>query len=215
MDKVYLWLVLLVILTGCEASAETEILAVSIARRGESLTATVSSPVAVPDPIVLPATDSSANSVDKDASVVLVDYGIEVCEVVTNPQFEREVITLVNAERDEPLMDLIEHAILTQIARQHSQAMACLDFFSHDDPNLGSAEDRLVASGYEFLAIGENIALGYQTPEEVAAAWLSSAGHRENLLALSFKHVGIGYAKLAGENQPAYWTILLTAPQKP
>lgn len=43
-----------------------------------------------------------------------------------------------------------------------------------------------------WMAIGENIAVGY-TPSTVVAAWMASEGHRNNLLNLDYTHIGIGY----------------------
>ena len=135
------------------------------------------------------------------------------CEVLTNPQFESDVIRQVNAARNETNGSLIEHSLLTQVARFHSQEMACSNYFSHESPSLGSVELRLQAAGYEFVAIGENIASGYADPVEVVLAWLASSGHRENLLSLEYIHIGVGYAKLAEDDQPAFWTIVLAAPE--
>ena len=43
--------------------------------------------------------------------------------------------------------------------------------------------------------VGENIAWGYQNVDSVMSAWMSSAGHRENILHNQFSKVGIGIYK--------------------
>ena len=49
--------------------------------------------------------------------------------------------------------------------------------------------------------MGENVARGYRTPEGVMDAWMSSPGHRGNILDCEYKQMGIGLA------QPGnYWT---------
>lgn len=40
------------------------------------------------------------------------------------------------------------------------------------------------------FASGENIAVGYVTPEQVAVAWMASPGHRANILYPDFQHIG-------------------------
>ena len=90
---------------------------------------------------------------------------------------------LVNEARFKAgLAKLSEHASLTQVARGHSMEMACGGFLSHDSPTSGLTDTRVRAAGYAFSAVGENVALGYETPETLVGAWLASEGHRENLL---------------------------------
>jgi uncharacterized protein YkwD len=43
-----------------------------------------------------------------------------------------------------------------------------------------------------FRTKGENIAMGYTTPEIANAKWLASPGHRRNILKGSFNYVGFG-----------------------
>ncbi|MFN2145369.1 MAG: CAP domain-containing protein [Anaerolineales bacterium] len=140
----------------------------------------------------------------------------KTCVVSVNLQFEAEVVKLVNEARaSEGLAKLSEHAILTQVARAHSTEMACAGFFNHDSPTGGPADVRVGAAGYKFSAVGENIAMGYQTPLEVVDAWLASEGHRQNLLGSDYTQIGIGFAQLDDEAQTRYWTIILASPATP
>lgn len=40
--------------------------------------------------------------------------------------------------------------------------------------------------------VGENVAYGTVTPEQLVAMWMASDGHRRNLLNAAYTHVGIG-----------------------
>lgn len=209
-------LLFILAMAGCSsAPVDTDLNGVSIARRGESLEVTDSAPAAVSDPVVLPAVEISEDTEEADGLIVTPAIeGTANCEVISNAQFEGEVVRLANLSRHGDLISLDEHALLTQIARQHSQEMACLDYFGHTSPTQGSVEERISTTGYEFAAIGEIIASGYESPEEVVSAWLSSTGHRENLLSSDFVHIGVGYARLVGEDQIIFWTVVLASPLK-
>lgn len=50
---------------------------------------------------------------------------------------------------------------------------------------------RAATVGYDYYTLGENIAYGYDSAEEVMAAWMNSAGHRANILSAMFTQVGI------------------------
>ncbi|MDE5753217.1 MAG: hypothetical protein K2H89_01530, partial [Oscillospiraceae bacterium] len=51
-------------------------------------------------------------------------------------------------------------------------------------------------------SVGENIAWGYATPEAVVKGWMSSEGHRANILGSNFRYIGVGYV------DGNYWTQL-------
>jgi hypothetical protein len=55
-----------------------------------------------------------------------------------------------------------------------------------------------------WLALGENIAAGQETPAEVMSAWMGSPGHRANILATATWEVGVGYA--TGGRYGHYWS---------
>lgn len=48
------------------------------------------------------------------------------------------------------------------------------------------------------LAKGENIARGQKTADKVMAAWMSSPGHRANILQESFGSIGVACVKVDG-----------------
>ena len=51
--------------------------------------------------------------------------------------------------------------------------------------------------------IGENVAYGYSTVSSVMTAWMSSPGHRANILNGAFTHFGAGRAQGASA---IFWT---------
>jgi uncharacterized protein YkwD len=64
-------------------------------------------------------------------------------------------------------------------------------YFAHNSPTWGSASQMLKTFGYSFNALGENIA-HHATVEKSQAVFMSSPGHRRNILSSSWRKVGIG-----------------------
>ena len=60
----------------------------------------------------------------------------------------------------------------------------------------------LAAKGYAGRCSGENIAAGQRSPREVFIAWMSSPGHRANILNPSYRDLGV--AETSGPNGPLW-----------
>jgi uncharacterized protein YkwD len=115
---------------------------------------------------------------------------------IPTPTYATQVTALTNAERSKVGMPPLKSAdLLDGVALGHGTRMASADFFSHCDPGPPQTLpwDRMTAAGYIWSAAGENIAAGYPTPADVVAGWMSSSGHRANILSASFREMGSGY----------------------
>ena len=120
----------------------------------------------------------------------------------TASDYEKKVAELVNEIRAEyGLSSLKLNTELCDVARAKSQDMKDKNYFSHTSPTYGSPFDMMKTFGISYRTAGENIAMGYSTPEKVVDAWMNSEGHRANILNASYKEIGIGY--VSGGN---YWT---------
>lgn len=133
-----------------------------------------------------------------------------------------QVLALINAERARAgCGPLSSDPKLVAAAQAHSRDMATNNFFAHSGSGGSDMADRAETAGYSWRALAENIAAGYDTPEEVVKGWMQSDGHRRNILNCSYVHTGIGYvyqsddAPLAGENWPyyRYWTQVFGTPR--
>lgn len=80
---------------------------------------------------------------------------------------------------------------LCALARLKSQDMNANHYFAHTSPTLGSAAEMLRNHGYAFTSVGENIA-HHATVAKAQAAFMSSTGHRTNILGSQWTKVGIG-----------------------
>ena len=104
------------------------------------------------------------------------------------------VIAATNAERRRAGCGaLIATAQLTSAAQGHATDMARNNYFSHTSRDGRDFGDRLRAAGLSFRTGGENIARGQRTATEVVQAWMSSSGHRRNILNCAFTTIGVGY----------------------
>ncbi|MDO4618402.1 MAG: CAP domain-containing protein, partial [Clostridia bacterium] len=110
--------------------------------------------------------------------------------------YEKEVIRLVNEIRAEyGLNELTYDWELARVARYKSQDMKDNNYFSHTSPIYGSPFQMMKSFGITYKAAAENIAKGQKTPEAVVNAWMSSSGHRANILNSSYTKIGVGYVE--------------------
>lgn len=115
--------------------------------------------------------------------------------------YEKKVVDLVNVQRAKHgLSPLALSEDLCVKARIKSKDMATNNYFSHNSPTYGSPFDMMKALGISYRSAGENIAMGYATPEAVVTAWMNSQGHRENILSTKYTSIGVGYIADGG-----YW----------
>jgi Cysteine-rich secretory protein family len=106
----------------------------------------------------------------------------------------QEVIVRTNAERTKRgLLPLKSNAALTRAAEWLAKDMAERGYFDHTDRQGRDIDKRLPDFGYaEYRAMGENIAAGQRSAEEVVAGWMKSPGHRANILEPKFREIGVG-----------------------
>lgn len=139
------------------------------------------------------------------------------CENSDSPEAENEFdknyfLNLINTTRNSGytcggetysgVAPLSWNTLLEEAAIRHCADMNANNFLSHTGSDGSSIGDRITAEGYEWKNIAENIGKGYNTPDEVFTAWLSSEGHCANMLAPKYTEIGIAKS---GE----YWTLVV------
>ena len=108
---------------------------------------------------------------------------------------QASIVELTNAARA-GVAPLRANAQLMRAAQLHAEQMASLGRMEHvlDGAKYPSPQDRLTAAGYRWSAFAENVASGQHTPQSVTKSWMTSAGHRANILSATYAELGIGYA---------------------
>ena len=85
---------------------------------------------------------------------------------------------------------------MSRLARNHSENMSRLGFFSHVTPDGKRLPDRARAAGIRhYSVLGENIAYnqGFDDPGALAVErWMQSPKHRANILSSEFRAMAIG-----------------------
>jgi uncharacterized protein YkwD len=111
-------------------------------------------------------------------------------------EIERSFFDAVNREREQREVTVLAWTPdLLAAAREHSRRMGEINFFSHDDPELGSLPARLRRHNVRASAAGENLFMsrGIADPVEVAVqGWLNSPQHRHNMLHQEFTETAVG-----------------------
>lgn len=94
---------------------------------------------------------------------------------------------------------------LGRAALTYAQQMAAFGYMDHTGRDGSSPAQRITRSGYRWRAVGENLASGIMTPEEVVAGWLHSPEHCANLLDPRFTQMGVAYAVNPRHAEGVYW----------
>ena len=99
---------------------------------------------------------------------------------------------LINEDRKaNGLSELPLDETLCALARIKACDMKENKYFAHQSPTFGKAADMLRRFGYSFRSVGENIA-HHATVLKSEAAFMSSTGHRANILGSQWSKVGVG-----------------------
>lgn len=128
---------------------------------------------------------------------------------VIDDNYEQQVVELVNAQRlangGLPPYKRVDE--LDAAARYHATDMGQDNYFDHD--SYDRVKGSLVkvcswsarVSTYYSGVDGENIAADYADPASVMTGWMSSRGHKANILGSAWE-IGVGYFSGSGD----YWS---------
>ncbi len=128
--------------------------------------------------------------------------------IVTN--FAEEVIRLTNVKRAEyGLPELTAAGPLVQ-AVADLRLSECSSYFSHTRPNGTKFSTAASDIGLTYLKIGENLASGQTSPEEVIDDWMASPSHKANILDGDYTQICVSYG--IGSDGVPYWTQIFFKP---
>lgn len=133
--------------------------------------------------------------VSLDAAWVYVSFE-STCEYpdldeATKEKYVKRVFELVNKERVKAgVQPLILNEKLAAMADFKLKEMDELGYFDHKSPVYGSPSEMAKAFGITDKGCGENLAFA-STPDDAMEAWMSSEGHRANILNPKYTQIGI------------------------
>lgn len=139
------------------------------------------------------------------------------------PSFQADMVREVNAARGQArscggvakpaVAALAWNNALFAAASGHSQDMAQRNFFDHINLDGRTPGQRAASAGYNFAALGENIAAGQRTVSEVMAGWMASPGHCNNIMSGPYTDIAVACVSTTRFEYPSYWTMVLAKPQ--
>jgi uncharacterized protein YkwD len=129
--------------------------------------------------------------------------------------FARDVLPATNARRAAGAIcgsssrasvpPLAWNADLAEAAQAHAVDMAIRNYFNHVSPDGGTPSERIHAAGFSGHVVGENIASGQTSVEDVMNDWMKSPGHCENIMRPEYKYLGVGYYFSQDSAYGHYW----------
>jgi uncharacterized protein YkwD len=141
-----------------------------------------------PTPVVVPvATPVTAT---KDTTATKTETKLEL---VISAGMAGEILKYTNKERASQLLsNLSLNNRLNKVATKKVDDLFAKEYFEHISPNGEGASDLARDIGYEYLIIGENLAMGiFDSGQEIVQAWMDSPGHRANILNNKYTEIGI------------------------
>lgn len=101
---------------------------------------------------------------------------------------------------------LVWNGRLAGAAFSHTEDMVVTGRFDHVGSDGSTVGERVSRAGYAWRHVGENIARGQSSVEDVVADWVASAGHCANLMNPSFVEFGAA-------EQDRHWTQVFARPR--
>ncbi len=107
------------------------------------------------------------------------------------------IILLTNIQRERyGFTSLSENSKLDNSAEIKLNDIFQKQYFEHVSPNGTTIEDLSKESEYDFILIGENLAMGdFENDRDLVDAWMASPGHRANILKSQYKEIGVSVKK--------------------
>ena len=102
---------------------------------------------------------------------------------------------------------------LNDAAREHAKDMAKHSVLAHEGTDGSTPAERVTRERYAWRIVGENVASGPTSADEVMAGWLESPHHCENLMNPRYTDMGIAYTVDPKSDSGVYWAQVFAAPR--
>ncbi|MDZ7877537.1 MAG: CAP domain-containing protein [Saprospiraceae bacterium] len=89
-----------------------------------------------------------------------------------------------------PVPPLRWNSQLEAAAIRHATDMSSNGHFDHIGTDNSAFDDRITASGYKWMEIGENIAFGYEAISTTMKGWLDSESHCKQMMSAKVDEMG-------------------------
>ena len=122
-------------------------------------------------------------------------------------QWKREVLSLVNTEREKNGLSSLEWGTTCEAAAE-LRARELMTSYSHTRPDGSSWLTACPLPSSEKSKAGENLMAGNAavSPKTVVEAWMNSPDHRENILSPNFTKLSVGFIFDPETKYKTYWS---------
>ena len=143
------------------------------------------------DPTAIPQQTPTVQPIQRPSATQAPSTGDDyTTQSVSAHELKR--VNLLNSDRNSNgLAALTLDEELCRIARIKSADMRDNRYFAHESPSYGRVGQMLKHFGYRYSAAGENIA-HHANVDKAQAAFMSSPGHRANILNKGWTKFGVG-----------------------
>lgn len=97
------------------------------------------------------------------------------------------------------------NARLEKAAAAHAQDMAQHQYVDHAGRDGSTFSQRITRTGYAWRSVGENVAAGQRSAQEVVQDWLASPGHCANIMNDEFTEMGVAFSVQMRSKDVVYW----------
>lgn len=126
------------------------------------------------------------------SSVLGYLYFIYPSEGLATDDIERGVIELVNRNREDAGLEPLEiNDALSRSAAVKARDMLDRDYFAHESPDGRKPWDWISRDNYDYLYVGENLAMNFTSAESVHHALMQSPSHKRNIMNAHYDNIGV------------------------
>jgi uncharacterized protein YkwD/uncharacterized protein YukE len=120
-----------------------------------------------------------------------------------------DIIELTNKERlAVGLPPLSTNILLDKSAEMKVDDMVARQYFEHVSPTGEGVSDLGKKVGYEYVIMGENLAVGgFTSSADIVTAWMNSAGHKANILNKKYQEIGVSVKRATYEGKEVWFAV--------
>ena len=120
--------------------------------------------------------------------------------------WQEQMLSSLNIIRAENSLEPLKLCnTLNKSAQGYAEVMATQNFLAHVGQDGFTPSQRAQSAGYGYYGVGENIAAGQASIEEVMTGWKNSPGHFKNMINSEYMHVGFGMAINQETTYKTWW----------
>ncbi|MEK7105997.1 MAG: CAP domain-containing protein [Patescibacteria group bacterium] len=128
-----------------------------------------------------------------------VQQSINITDIIEATNKERIAEGLLPFSTNEQLNNSAEMKVDDMIDRQ---------YFEHQSPTGEGVSDLGKKAGYEYVIMGENLALGaFTSSADIVKAWMESPGHKANILNTKYEDIGVSVKSAVYEGKEVWFAV--------